>query len=394
VKYLQKVLIIGAGAGGAILANSLDKKKYDITVLDKKDKHYYQPWFLYVAFKGSDRKIWRDIRQILKPHVKFYQDAVKKVDLENKVVETESKKKYTYDYLVISTGTVTNTGSIPGLDKINEKYGNYHTNIEQAKKIWNNLQNFKGGTIVLGQSSPTCKCPPSMLEGMFLVEEYIRKKGLKDKTRLIFFTPYPRAYSAEPINRIVEPMIKERNIEVVTFFDVDTIDTEKKVITSISGDTLNYDLPIIVPPCTGIDIEYNPSTILTEDKFIKVDRYTAKVEGYDNVFAVGDANNMPVSKTGVTAHLEAKVVAEILDGKSSKFTGRINCPFDTAYGKATFVISDYNNPTVPYPATSFKHFEKMMMARIYWGTLKGTYDPVFDYFFKFTAPEKLLKKYK
>ena len=110
------------------------------------------------------------------------------------------------------------------------------------------------------------------------------------------------------------------------------------------------------------------------------------------MFAVGEANNMPVSKTGVTAHLEAKVVAEILDGKSSKFIGRINCPFDTAYGKATFVISDYNNPTVPYPATRFKHFEKMMMARIYWGTLKGTYDPVFDYFFKFTAPEKLLKK--
>ncbi len=394
MRYLQKVLIIGAGGGGVILANSLDKKKYDITVLDRDNKHYYQPWFLYVAFQGSDRKIWKDIRQILKPHVKFYQDTVRKVDLVNKVVETESKKKYTYDYLVIATGTVTNIGLIPGLDKINKEYGDYHTNIEQAKKVWKHLQEFKGGTIVLGQSAPTCKCPPSMLEGMFQVEEYIREKGLKDKSKLIFFTPYPRAYSAEPMNRIVEPMVKERNIEVVTFFDVDTIDPEKKEIKSISGDTLNYDLPIIVPPCTGVDIEYNPSTILTDDKFIKVEKQTMKVVGFDNVFAIGDANDLPTSKTGVTAHLEAKVLADILEGKDSKFTGRINCPFDTAYGKATFVIADYTHPTVPYPPTKFKHFMKMMMARIYWSTLKGTFDFVFDFYFNYTAPEKLLKKYK
>lgn len=394
MRYLQKVLIIGAGGGGVILANSLDKKKYDITVLDRDTIHYYQPWFLYVAFQGSNRKISREIRRILKPHIKFYQENVIKVDLINKVVATDGKKKYKYDYLVIATGTVTNAGIIPGLDKINKEFGDYHTNIEQAKKVWGHLQNFKGGTIVLGQSAPTCKCPPSMLEGMFLAEEYLNKKGLKDKSKLIFFTPFPRAFSAESINRIVEPMVKERNIEVVTFFDVDTIDPENKVIKSISGDTLNYDLPIIVPPCTGVDIEYNPATILTDDKFIKVDKYTMKVEGFDKVFAIGDANNLPTSKTGVTAHLEAKVLADILEGKDSKFSGRINCPFDTAYGKGTFVIADYTHPVVPYPVTRFKHFMKIMMARIYWSTLKGNLDFVFDFYFNYTAPEKLLKKYK
>ena len=394
MRSLQKVLIIGAGGGGVILANSLDKKKYDITVLDRNTLHYYQPWFLYLAFNGSNRKISREIRRILKPHIKFYQENVKKVDLVGKVVATESKKKYTYDYLVIATGTVTNVSLIPGLDKINKEFGDYHTNIEQAKKVWEHIQNFKGGTIVLGQSAPICKCPPSMLEGMFQLEEYLNKKRLKDKSKLVFFTPYPRAYSAEVINEMVEPMIKNRNIEVVTFFDVDSIDPENKVIKSIIGDTLNYDLPIVVPPCTGVDIEYNPASVLTDDKFIKVDKYTMKVEGFENVYAIGDATDLPTSKTGVTAHLEAKVLTDILNGKNCKFSGRINCPFDTGYGKGTFVIADYDHPIARYPTTRFKHFMKMMMSRMYWSTLRGNLDFVFDFYFGYTAPEKLLKKYK
>jgi sulfide:quinone oxidoreductase len=393
---VQKVLIIGAGDGGAVLANSLNKQKYDITVLDRNTLHYYQPWFLYLAFKGANRKISREIRRILKPHIKFYQENVKKVDLVSKVVATESKKKFTYDYLVIATGTVTNVNLIHGLDKINKEFGDYHTNIEQAKKVWDHIQNFKGGTIVLGQSAPKCKCPSSILEGVFQLEEYLKKKRLKDKSKLVFFTPFPRAYSAEVINKIVEPMAKDRNIEVVTFFDVDSIVPENKVIRSKSGNTLNYDLPIVVPPCTGVDIEYNPATILTDDKFIKVDKYTMKVEGFDNVYAIGDANDLPTSKTGVSAHLEAKVVADILDGRDSKYSGRINCPFDTGYGKGTFVVADYDftYPMPSYPVTRLKHFMKMMMSRMYWYTLRGNLDFVFEFHFNYTPLEKLLKKYK
>ncbi|MCL6003545.1 MAG: FAD-dependent oxidoreductase [Candidatus Thermoplasmatota archaeon] len=390
---MKKVLIIGGGGGGLILANHLDTNEYDVTVVDKSDQHFYQPWFLYVAFKGSKRKISKPIGELIKPGVNFVKDEISTINLDEKKAYGSRKGIYDYDYIAIATGTVPDPDVIPGLRQVYEEYGDYHTNVWNSEKLWSHVSKFKGGTIAIGQASPTCKCPPSLLEGAFLLEEHLRKVGLKDKTRIVFFTPFPRAYPAEPMNKVVEPMVRERGIEVMPFFDVDTIDVQNKTITSLEGDSLKYDLPIVVPPCRGTKIKIIPETVQDEDRFIKADKKYMKIAGYDDAFAIGDCNTLPTSKTGVTAHLEAMAVSEIIQGRYAEFNGRINCPFDTAYGKATFVIADYNNPVAPYPPTRVKHMMKMTMARIYWMTLMGTADPIFEQFFKFTRPEKLNKKY-
>lgn len=390
---MQKVLIIGGGGAGIILANHLDTKKFDVTLIDKSGDTFYQPWFLYIAFKGSTRKISRDISSLLKPGVKFVKDEITQIDLDQRKVYGQKKGIYTYDYIAIAAGTSPDPDSMPGLREIYDEYGDYHTSVENSMKLWKHIDSFKGGTIAIGQASPTVKCPPSLLEGAFLLEELLQKKGLKEKSKIVFFTPFPRAYSAEPMDRIVGPMVKERGIEIMTFFDFDEIDTKNKEIKSIEGDSIKYDLPIIVSPHKGTKIKILPESVKDEDRFIKSDKLTMRIEGYDNAFALGDCNNLPTSKTGVTAHLEAMAAADIMQGKEAQFSGRINCPFDTAYGKATFVIADYKNPVVPYPPTKVKHFMKMSMARIYWMTLKGTADPIFEYFFSYTNPVKLNKKY-
>ncbi len=242
-------------------------------------------------------------------------------------------------------------------------------------------------------ASPICKCPPSPLEGAFLAEEFISRKGLKNKTKIVFFVPYPRAYPAEPINEIVSSLLKQRGIDVYTFFDIDYIDTQNKIIYSIEGDSIKYDLPIIIPPCVGANIEYNPGNVLDNENYVKADKYTMKINGFDDAFAIGDATSIPTAKSGVTAHLQAKTVAKILSGIDAKFNGRTNCPFDIGYGKATFVIGSYDEPVVKYPPSKLNHFMKMMMERIYWQSLKGTYDFLFNAYFKHTDPAKLNKKY-
>ncbi len=390
---MEKVLIIGGGGGGLILANHLPREDFDVTVIDKDEYHYYQPWFLYVAFQGSRRKIWKPIASLLKPGIRFVKDEISEINLDERKVYGTRKTTYDYDKIIIATGTSPDPDSIPGLREIYNEYGDYHSNVQNSLKLWEHIKNFKGGTVALGQAGPVCKCPPSLLEGAFQLEEYLKKKNLKDKTKIKFFTPFPRAYPAEQMNKVVEPMVEERGIEVMTFFDVDTIDTKNKVISSIEGDSINYDLPIIVPPCKGTKIRIVPEKVKNPDRFIITDKKTMRIEGYDNAFAIGDVNTVPTSKTGVTAHLEAQVVSNLLQGVYDEFTGRINCPFDTAYGKATFVIADYENPVVPYPPTRIKHIMKMSMARIYWMTLKGQADPIFDYYFDFTNPKKLNEKY-
>ena len=389
---MEKIVIVGAGAGGIILANSLNTKKFDITMLDKTALNVFQPAFLYIAFKGAKANIIKPTAKLLKKGIKLKIEEVKKIDLAERQVVTDIDT-YHYDKLVVATGSITDTTQIEGLTEVNKQFGDYHTSIENAKRVWDSLSHFNGGTIAIGMASPICKCPPSPLEGAFLAEELIRKKGLKSKTKIAFFVPYPRAYPSEAMNEVVEPLLKERGIDVYTFFDVDSIDTGKKIISSIEGDSIKYDLPIIIPPHVGVKIDYNPSSVLDSDRFIKADKYTMRIEGFDDAFAIGDATAIPTAKSGVTAHLQAKTVAKILSGIDVKFDGRTNCPFDMGYGKGSFVIGSYTEPVVRYPPTRIKHFMKMMMEKIYWQSLKGTYDFMFDAYFKHTDPAKLNRKY-
>ena len=386
---MKRVVIVGGGSGATFLANTLDRRRFEVIVLAKSASHMFQPALLYVAFKGAGPTgIVRDERSLLPRHVHFIHEPVSRIDLPARTVTTAAGSWYDYDALVVATGVTTDPSQIPGLAEIDGQFGNYHSTIACARKVWAGLDAFRGGTIVLGQTSPVIKCPPSPVEGILLAEELLRRRGLRDKTRLVFISPYPRPYPAKPMNEIVEPLLRERGVEIMTFFDVDRIDLETRTIYSIEGDEVEYDLPILIPPFVGADIAYEPADVLDANRFLKADKESLRIKGFDDAFAIGDATNLPTSKAGVGAHLEAKVVAGILDGGPAKFRGRTHCAVDLAYGMGTFVIGSYTAPVLKYPPSRLNHFMKMMMAHIYWLSLRGTLDPVFDWYFARTDPDR------
>lgn len=247
----ERVLIVGGGDGGTILANSLDRRRFDVTVLAASLAHTFQRGFLDVALRGRQPRLVRDERRLVGSHVRLVHDKATAIDLNARVVATAGESRLEYDYLVIATGMATDPSQIPGLAELNAHFGDYHTDIAQAKKLWAHLDAFSGGTIALGQSSPICKCPPSPIEGVLLIDELLRANGTRQRTRLVFFTPYPRPYPAEGINDVVAPILEARGIEVLPFFDVDRIDLEASTITSIEGDEIHYDLPVVIPPLSG-----------------------------------------------------------------------------------------------------------------------------------------------
>jgi sulfide:quinone oxidoreductase len=388
---VEEVLILGGGSGGTLTANTLDHRRFDVTVVSASREHLFQPALLYVALAGHSPHIVRDERRLLSRHVKLLNERIERVDLRAKRVATAAGTELTYDALVVATGVRAELAQIPGLFQVAERYGNYHSSIAQAQKLWAELDAFRGGTIVLGQASPVCVCPPSPVEGILAIDRLLRKRGLRDKARLVFFTPFPRAFAGEAVNEIVEPILKARGIAVMTFFDLDSIDTSTRTITSIEGDRIEYDLPIIVPPVTGADIAYEPADVLTVDGFLRADKATLRIPGVDNAFAVGDAADLPTSKAGVGAHLQSQVVVKELAGERARFDGRTNCPLDLSDGTGTFVISSYTSPSIRYEATRTKHLMKRLMGRIYWMTLSGRFEPVFVRYFALTEPEKLSK---
>ena len=179
VLAMKRILIVGGGTGATMLANTLDKRRFDVTVLSKSRAHVFQPAFLYVAFKHGNPYIVRDERRLLARHVRFVEDAVTRIDLEAHTVTTAGDARYEYDAVVVATGVTTDPSQIPGLTEVNAQFGDYHTNVVQAQKVWAALDSFRSGTIVLGQSTPIIKCPPSPVEGILLAEELIRRRGLR-----------------------------------------------------------------------------------------------------------------------------------------------------------------------------------------------------------------------
>jgi sulfide:quinone oxidoreductase len=386
------IVIVGGGTGGTLAANLL-AKQFSVEIGDDEIRvalvtssrfHIFQPGLLEVAFEGkAPDSIIREERPLVSRKVSYIEDNVERIDLQKQEVLLSRGEKLDYDYIILATGSVPNPDSIPGL---RDASLNFHTSTEQSLRIWNTLQHLEKGHVVVGIAGVPHKCPPSPNEATFLLDDYLRKTGKRDHVSLTFLTPYPRPYPAEPMSKVVEPLFQKRGIEVVTFFNLESVDPIKKELYSLEGETVPFDILIMVPPHRGADVIMR-SGIGDKDGWIPADKQTMKIKGYDNAYAIGDATDIPVSKTGVTAHLEAKVatnniVSSIQDlGKLHKYTGRINCPFEMGSGKAAFVIGSYDKPVREIQPSRIRHMMKKGFERVYWRSLSGNLDWLLDTYF-------------
>jgi len=396
----KRIIVVGAGTGGTFTANLLASRlkkqikhgEIEINLFGDRPDHSFQPGFLDVAFRGQDpSKVTRDESSLLDQGVRLHQTAVNHIDLNKRSITTRDNGDLLYDYLVIATGASIHAEAIPGLA---ESALNFHTNADKSAEIWRALQNFEGGRIVLAVAGLPHKCPASPNEASFVLDDYLRHRGIRDRSEIIFATPYPRIYPAPGVSQVVEPLYEERRIEVVHFFNVDSVDSAQKKIYSLEGDALDFDLLLAVPPHWGAEV-VRSSGIGDKEGWIATNKYELNIIGYDDAYALGDATNLPISKTGVVAHLEAKVVVENiladLEGLDvrHKFNGRINCPFETGGGKGTFVIATYESPPKPIQPTRLNFWMKRGFSYMYWTTLSGRWEPLFNLYFGRTSMKAL-----
>lgn len=394
-------MVVGGGTGGTLAANLLAKDlrheihRGEVTVqlICASPTHTFQPGYLHVAFKNQNpNEIVRGEDALLSKEVRRICLDAERLDLKLKEIALPNGEKIVYDYLVIATGSVPNPSAIPGLS---EGALNFHTSPFESTKIWKALEQFDGGHIVIGIAGVPHKCPPSPNEATFLLDDYLRKRGVREKVKVTYVTPYPRPYPAEPMSRVVEPLFKERGIEVVTFFNVDSVDTTKHEVTSLEGESLSYDLLIMVPPHRGADVVMK-SGIGDSDGWIPTDKNTLKIIGQENEYAIGDATNIPVSKTGVTAHLQAMVAARNIvtsireRQELYKYNGRINCPFEMGSGKAAFVVGSYDMPVKEIHPNRIRYMMKKTFANFYWHTLSGNWDWLLTAYFGKTFERETL----
>jgi sulfide:quinone oxidoreductase len=349
-----KIVIIGGGTGGVIAGNILGRKagkKAGITLISERENILYEPDNLFRVFdkKGIDKQ-FKPLAKVLNKRIEVVIDSVVKVDPQTQMVFTKEGKEFPYDYLLIASGAKYAYDRVPGYE---EAAYHYHSP-EAALKLREALAEFtekakhseKPLDIVTGVSDLPYKCPVATLEFAFMTHHYFKKKKLLDKVRIHYLSPLASAFSIERVSNKVEKRFEKQGIELHTFFNVETIDPEKKIVESLEGDEISYDLLVLVPPHMGQDYVLE-SGLGDDDGWVPVDRYTLEHKDYDNIYAFGDASDLPVSKSGSAAHHTAKIAAKRIIRRikskepKKKYGGEVQCFLMTSLTSSMFLDFSY-----------------------------------------------------
>ncbi len=401
-KYkMKKLVILGAGTGGTIMANkmrkTLDRSEWDITIIDQYKTHYYQPGFLFIPF-GMYKK-----KDVIKPKadfipmgVNFILSKIDKVDGENNKVILEDGVVINYDFLVVSTGV-----RIVPEETLGMKGNLWHKNvfdfytIEGSIALGEFFKTWKGGELVLNIADNPIKCPVAPLEFVMFADAFFVERGLRDKVNITFVTPMSGAFTKPRASKVLGNLLKEKNINVIPDFYMEKVDNKGKKIVSYDEKEVPFDCLVTIPVHMG-DPLIGRSNLGDDMDFVLTDKYTLQSTKFDNIFVLGDAANIPTSKAGSVVHFAAEVVYENLmcaiEGRptTAKFDGHSNCYIETGFGKGALI--DFNYDTEPLPGsfpfpgigpfgllkeTRMNHYGKLLFRWIYWHVLlKGKEMPI------------------
>jgi sulfide:quinone oxidoreductase len=390
---MRNLLILGGGTAGTMIANKLHKRlpreEWRITVVDRDDHHHYQPGYLFVPFGGyTPDEIVRSRHHFIADGVELVYGEIDRVVPEDGIVHLDHGRRLAYDYLVIATGTS------PRPDQTTGRLGpewrrsifDFYT-LEGAEALAHTLEGFDHGRLVVHISEMPIKCPVAPLEFTFLVEAWLRERGIRDRVELAYVTPLDGAFTQPVASAHLGDMLTERKVEVVTDFMVESIDPERKVLVSYDEREVPFDLLVTVPVNMGAEFVAR-SGLGDELNYVPVDKHTLLSTAYDNIFAVGDASNIPASKAGSVAHFAVEVfVGNFLEhaaglAMTGSFDGHANCFVESGDDKALLIDFNYDTEPLPgkYPIprvgpmsllkeTRANHLGKLAFRHIYWNVL-------------------------
>ncbi|MFZ2395078.1 MAG: FAD/NAD(P)-binding oxidoreductase [Smithella sp.] len=388
---MKKILIIGAGTAGTMMAvhlsRKLNRKDWAITVLDKDENHYYQPGYLFIPFGIYTKKdVIRKGAKYIPSEVEYLLAEAEQIFTEKNIVKLKNGREIAYDILIIATGTNIHPEETDGMleNGWRENIFDIYT-ADGAEALGNKLPAFKKGKVVIHVAEMPIKCPVAPLEIAFLSDWYFTKKGLRKDIQIDFVTPLAGAFSKPATAKVMGHLLKERGINMIADFGTERVEHGKLV--SYDNRKVDYDLLITTPTNMG-DALMARSGLGDDLNFVPTDKHSLQSNARDNIFVLGDATNLPSSKAGSVVHFQSEILTEnivsYIQGKELKasFDGHSNCFIESGYGKAFLLDFNYEidpvEGTYPLPLlgpfsllreTRLNHIGKLSMKFVYWNIL-------------------------
>lgn len=369
VKTAARIVIAGAGAAGLTAASQLAQRLEgaQITLVDARKAHFYQPGFTLVAggIKPASYVV-SSTRDYVPSGVELIEEAVAEIDPEGRKVVTATGKPVPYDYLIVATGLRLDYAAIEGMDV--EQIGNnglgsiYHSP-EKAAATWQAMSKFadSGGVGVFLRPGTEMKCAGAPLKYTFLTDDHLRRRGNRGKAEIIYNANNKVLFSVPIVHEKVRMLFEERDVKVNYERTLAAIDLGKKIATFKTAEgpvELQYDFINVIPPMRAADAVRNSPLPWQEgnwaaDGWIEVDKHTLRHKRFDNVFAVGDVAGVPKGKTAASVKWQVPVAVDHLvaqiEGRESQahYGGYTSCPLITRLGQAMLIEFDYKDNLVP-----------------------------------------------
>jgi sulfide:quinone oxidoreductase len=397
----HRIVILGGGTGGTAAANRLRRRLGDdasIVVVDRDDRHVYQPGLLFVPFNLADpRDLVRPRGAQLKPGIGFRTGEVERVDLERQAVELTDGAVLPYDVLVVATGADLQPGETEGL--AGDGPGGYADGVftfyelASATALREALRRFDGGRLLVDVVDVPIKCPVAPLEFCFLADWFLQERGVRDRTEIVLATPLDAAFTRPVAAEHLAGTLDAKDVRLELEFATGEVDAAGRRVVSWDDRELAYDLLAVVPAHGGPAFVGRSDDLGDDLGFVRTDPHTLQAAAAPTVFAIGDATNLPTSKAGSVAHFEGETlvanVCHVLahEPLEASFDGHANCFIETGFERALLI--DFNYDVEPLPGrfpdprlgplpllrdARRNHLAKLATRWAYWNVLLAGHD--------------------
>ncbi len=259
--------------------------------------------------------------------------------------------------------------------------------LDSATKLRDALARFEGGRLVVDIADMPIKCPVAPIEFAFLADWFLRERGVREQSEIVLATPLDGCFTKPIASKHLTHLLDEKGIQLELEFSAGEVDGDARKLVSYDGREIPYDLLSIVPLHGGAAYVGRSEGLGDALGFVPTDPATLQAHAAPNVFALGDATDLPSSKAGSVTHFEGEILTEnierFLTGRelAARFDGHANCFVETGFHKALLI--DFNYETEPvtgrFPTAAgplpllresrLNHLGKLMFQWIYWHML-------------------------